>query len=214
MTKTVTIFGATDKTGRQLITHAMAKGWHVRAFARNANEFIERELRSENFVAIKGYIFDEVDVLKAVTGADAILCSVGQSFDGTEKSRSLGMKNIIAQMEKAGVSRLVSVASRGILPDGYGGLVMDRKDFDVKYIPITLEYKQAYNYLKESTLDWTLVCVPPIILGDADNHFVTKSEKSVEGDHISAGNLALFMIQEVDRKEYVKKRVAIVDQEP
>jgi putative NADH-flavin reductase len=213
MIKTVTIFGASNITGRQLITHALAKGWHVRAFSRNSIEFIERDLRSDNFKAIKGYVFDEVDVYQAVKGTDAVLSVLGGLTDGLDKSRSLGIKNIIAQMQKAGVKRIISVGTIGILPDSHGGLMMNRRDFDVKNVPVAEEYNQAYHYLKDSNLDWTVVCPPSIIEGSADNGFDVKAEKPVEGHHVLAGNLALFMVAELERNEYIHKRVGIAESE-
>jgi putative NADH-flavin reductase len=213
MIKTVTIFGASNPTGRQLITHALAKGWNVRAFSRNSIEFLERELRSDNFKAIKGYVFDEVDVYHAVLGTDAVFSVLGGLTHGLDKSRSLGIKNIIAQMQKAGVSRIISVGNIGILPDSHGGLMMDRRDFDVENVPMAQEYNEAYQHLKESKLDWTVVCPPNIIPGGADNDFEVKAEKPVEGPNVLAGNLALFMVAELDRNEYIHKRVGIAETE-
>ena len=42
---------------------------------------------------------------------------IGGAMDGTDKSRSLGMKNIVQQMQRAGVDRIISVGGLGILDD-------------------------------------------------------------------------------------------------
>ena len=208
---TVTIFGATGVVGKQLIIHAMAKGWMVKAFGRNVESMIDKELHlhSENFKVIKGYVFDAGEVNFALKGSDAVLSALGGAFTGTDKSRSLGTKNIITQMKETHVSRIVALGGRGVLPDAKGNYLMDATDYPPEYIPVSLEHKEAYLYLKQSGLDWTFVCAPNIVTGAADNQFVTCSEAATDKWEVSAGNLALFMVEELERKQYLQKRVGI-----
>lgn len=203
----VTIFGATGQVGKQLVTHVMAKGWKVKAFGRNAEKLLDRE--NDQFSCIKGYVFSEEDVSFAIKGSDAVLSALGGAFDGTDKTRSLGIKNIIAGMEKNGVKRVIALGGTGVLPDANGGYLMDASSYPSEYIPVGLEHKQAYEYLKESNLDWTFVASPNIIQADADNNFEVKSEESTGGPEISTGNLALFMVEELERNEYIHQRVGI-----
>ena len=205
----VTIFGATGMVGKQLVTHALAKGWQVRAFGRNVEGLIDKDLANENFSAIKGYVFDEGDILKAVKGADLVLSALGGGFDGTDRTRSVGMKNIVSQLQKAGVKRIVALGGLGVLPDENGHYLLEAEDYPQEYVPVGLEHKQAYEYLKDSSLDWTFVCSPNIIDTDANNHFTVKSEAPAGGNEISAGNLALFMVEEGERNEFVRQRVGI-----
>lgn len=205
----ITIFGATGLVGKQLITHVLAKGWTVKAFGRNTEKLIDRE--NEQFSSIKGYVFSEDDVSFAIKGSDAVLSALGGAFDGTDKTRSLGIKNIIAGMEKNGVKRIIAVGGMGVLPDGNGGIIMDGSSYPAEYIPVGLEHKQAYEYLKETNLDWTFVAPPNILDADADNNFEVKSEEVGNGMEINAGNLALFMVEELERNEYVRQRVGIAN---
>jgi putative NADH-flavin reductase len=204
---TVTIFGATGLVGKQLITHVLAKGWTAKAFGRNTEQLIDRE--NAQFKSIKGYVFSEEDVAFAIKGSDAVLSALGGAFDGSDKSRSLGIKNIIAAMDKQGVKRIVALGGMGVLPDASGGILLDAEDYPSEYIPVGLEHKQAYEYLRDSDLDWTFLASPNILDADADNNFVTKAEEHTGGGEINAGNLALFMVEELERNEYVRKRVGI-----
>lgn len=207
---TVTIFGATGMIGSELITHAMTKGWKVKAFGRNIEPLIDKDLHADdNFSVIKGYVFDAGEVKFALKGSDLVLSALGGGMTGTDKSRSLGMKNIITQMKASGIKRIVALGSNGILPDNHGNFLMDSEEFPPELIPVSLEHRQAYQYLQESGLDWTLVCPATVVARSANNNFVTAGEKLVAGNEVSSGNLALFMVEEAERNAYPQKRVAI-----
>ena len=96
----VTIFGATGMVGKQLVQQALFKGHSVKAFDRNV--FTALDMDTENLELIKGALFDEADVYHAVKDSDAVLSALGGGFDGTDKTRTLGIKNIIAQMKNEG----------------------------------------------------------------------------------------------------------------
>lgn len=205
----VTIFGATGMVGKHLIIHALAKGWKVNAFGRNVDSLIDEDLRSEQLHTIRGYVFDEDDVRKALHGSHAVLSALGGAFDGSDRTRSLGIKNIIAQMKAEGIQRIVALGGLGVLPDENGGYIMDGSEYPQEYVPVGQEHKLAYEYLKASGLDWTFVCAPNILPKEADNHFIAIEEKLPGSWEINAGNLALFMIEEIAFPQYVHHRVGI-----
>lgn len=205
----VTIFGATTIVGKQLMVHALTKGWKVKVFGRNIESLLDKELNTKNLTAIKGYVFDETDVSNALKESSAVLSALGGESNGNDKTISLGTKNIAAQMKKNGIRRIVALGGIGVLPDNGGDYLMDSNEFPAALKSISEQQKQAYLSLKESSLDWTFVCVPNIIPKDADNHFGVESEAPANGIEISAGNLALFMVEEVVRNEYIRQRVGI-----
>ena len=119
--------------------------------------------------------------------------------------------NIIAQMKALGIERVVSMGSRGVLPDSHGNFLMDATDYPPELVPVALEHRQAYLYLKESGLTWTFVCPPAIVKRAADNNFITLAEMAPDGTEVSSGNLALFMVEEAERISYPRQRVGISD---
>lgn len=206
---TVTIFGATGMVGKQLITHSLAKGWKVRAFGRNVEGLIDEDLRTNQLQAMKGYVLDEHDVRHAIAGADAVLSALGGAFDGTDRTRSLGIKNIIGQMLATGVQRIVALGGLGVLPDAEGKFRLESPDYPKQYLPVGLEHKQAYLYLENAPLQWTFVCAPDILPADADGKFGVAAEEPGPSFAINAGNLAQFMVEELERNQYVHHRVGI-----
>ena len=145
----LTVFGATGIVGKKIVAEALAKGFDVNAFGRNVNELIDKDNRNEHLTANKGYVFDESDVFKALQSEDAVISVLGGAFDGTDKSRSLGMKNIIRQMEKAGVKRIVGLGGMGVLNADADHYVMDTPAYPEKYKNVGQEHLLAYLFLEE-----------------------------------------------------------------
>lgn len=205
----ITIFDATGMVGKELIRHCQAKKCKVRAFGRNVESMIDEDLRDQNFQAIKGSVFSESDILNAIKGSDAILTALGGAIDGVDKTRSLGMKNIVSQMTKAKIKRIVGVGGLGVLNATENKLIIETPDYPKEYLAVGKEHLKAYEYLNSSTLDWTFVCPPNILPKPANGQFVTKANYPTEGREINAGNLALFMVEELFNNEYLCQRVGI-----
>lgn len=206
------IFGATGQVGKQLVKQALFSGHHVKAFGRNV--FTEFSTGEKNLELVKGGVFDEKEVFETIKGCDAVLSALGGSFDGTDKSRSLGIKNITQQMQKAGVKRIVALGGMGILNFDDNTLLIDTEDYPKEYIPVGNEHRKAYEYLRDSNLDWTFVCSPDIINAEATGEFITSANYPPQPNKykINAGDLALFMLGEISKNNYMKERVGISEQ--
>lgn len=207
----IIIFGATGLVGKQLVQQALHNGHTVKAFGRNV--FTEGLPEDEKLELVQGALFDAGQVYKAIKGGDAVLSAMGGDATGADLTRSLGMKNIIAQMDKAGVKRIVGVGGMGILNMDEDTLIMDTPEFPTQYIPVCEEHLKAYKYLKASTLDWTFVCPQDITDGSATGSFTTAADYPPAGDkgRINSGDVALFMLNELDKKQYVRHRVGITN---
>ncbi len=203
------VFGATGMVGKQLVKQALFNGHTVKAYGRNV--FTEELPKDDNLELVQGALFDAGQVLKAIEGCDAVLSALGGSFDGNDKTRSLGMKNIVEQMEKAAVKRIVGVGGMGLLNADDESLLIDQENYPQQFIPVGREHQKALAYLKASNLDWTFVCPPDIIDGEATGEFVTNSAYPPLPNHykIYAGDLALFMLGELKKNEYLHQRVGI-----
>jgi len=209
------IFGATGMVGKQLVQQALFKNYQVKAFGRNVYTTNYLPAGSgteiENLQLVQGALFDEGEVYNAIKGCDAVCTAIGGSMDGTDKTRTLGMKNIIKQMQKAGVNRIIGIGGLGVLNADEHSMLVDKEDYPAAYKAVGLEHKKAYEMLNESGLDWTFVCPPNIINEGATGKYVTKATYPPDENHyqINAGDLAMFMLNELKKNEYVKQRVGI-----
>jgi putative NADH-flavin reductase len=203
------IFGATGTVGKQLVQQALFNSHHVKAFGRNV--YTTDFLQTENLQLVQGALFDEGEVSKAITGCDAVLSAIGGSSDGTDRTRTLGLKNIIKQMQKTGVKRIIGIGGLGVLNADENSLLVDKDDYPPEYKAVGLEHKKAFELLKESDLNWTFVCPPNIINEGPTGSFITNADYPPEQNKykINAGDLAMFMLNEIAKNEYVKHRVGI-----
>lgn len=207
----ITVFGASGMVGNKIVRTALTFGHTVKAFGRNITDMIDHDLHNENFEAIKGSVFDADEVYNAITGSDAVISALGGSLDGMDKTRSLGIKIIAGQMEKAKVKRIVALGGMGSLDAGDGSYIMDRPGYPVVFLPVSREHLQAFLYLKASHLDWTFVCPPDIKNIDGTGNYTTAATHvpSPNLQYINAGDLAEFMVAEASNNEYICLRVGI-----
>lgn len=207
----VIIFGATGKVGSQLVKQSLFKGYNVKAFGRNV--FTGNLPTDDKLELVQGALFDEKQVFNAIQGCDAILSALGGDNTGADLTRSLGMKNIVAQMEKAGVKRIVALGGMGSLNADEETLVMDMPGFPSKFLPVSREHYKAFQQLQQSSLDWTFVCPPDIIDGEPTGEFETAADYPPPSttNKINSGDLALFMINEISNTTFVHHRVGIAN---
>lgn len=207
----ITVFGATGMVGKHIVKLALANGHKVVAFGRNVTSLLDADEVNDQLKAVKGYVFDESDVYEAIQGSDAVLSVLGGAFDGSDKTRSLGIKNIIKQMEKAELKRIIALGGSGVLNAETGGFIIDQPSYPSEYLPVGREHLQAYKFLKDSNLDWTFVCAPDIKEEIPTGNYTTNKDYPPVLNHnkIAAGDLAAFMLAESEKNEYVKSRVGI-----
>lgn len=207
----ITIFGATGMVGKRVVTQALVKGFYVKAFGRNVEDLIDKDNRDKHLAAIKGYVFDESDVFQAVTNSDAVISVLGGALDGTDRSRSLGMKNIIRQMEKAGIKRIVGLGGIAILNADDNHYILDTPGYPKQYKLVGQEHLLAYLFLQSSSLDWTFVCPPTILDEDGNRQYITNADYLPEPNlnEIAAGDLADCLLNEMSERKFIRRRVGI-----
>ena len=205
----IIIFGATGMVGNQIVKQALFNGHDVKAFGRNV--FTANLPKNDHLTLVQGALFDEDQVYKAIMGCDVVLSSLGGDFTGADVTRSLGIKNIVTQMRKAGVKRIIAVGGMGSLLNEDETLIMDNPNYPAKFLPVSKEHYKAYEFLKASNLEWTFVCPPDIIDAEPSGHFITNAEflPSPSINKINAGDLALFMLKEMKEDNFLHQRVGI-----
>lgn len=194
--------------GSYLIDAALAKGHLVRAFGRSV--FTRLSTERERLELVKGYLFDEDDIAQALHGVDAVLSALGGAVDGADKTRSLGMKNIVAGMEKQGIKRIAAVGGMGLLDAGEGMMLHETPKFPAQFIPVSLEHWAAWQTLRRSSLAWVLACPPDILNEPADGNLSTACNVFPQGlAKVHAGDLANFLLDQLHSEEFLGCRVGM-----
>ncbi|MCF8246439.1 MAG: SDR family oxidoreductase [Saprospiraceae bacterium] len=205
----ITIFGATGMTGQRAIDEALAHGHEVRAFGRNVFEALSTE--RERLELFKGGVLSHGDVEDAVKGADAVISCLGGGIDGIDRTRSLGMKTIVEAMKKKGPKRIIAIGTIGILQAKEAGkLRYQMPGYSPKFKAVAVEHFEAWQYLLNSPLNWTLLCPPEIRDEPTTGQYNLKLDYPADGPMwVNAGDLAHFMMHELQADEWVKARVGI-----
>lgn len=198
------MFGASGAIGHRVVEAALAAGWSVRAFTRNADR-IEARAGVTAFVGDAG---DPDAVAGAITGADAVVNALGPTSNRREEvdAAVAGIRNILAGMQHHGVRRLVSLNGAAVDVPG------ERKPFGGRLASAIVKVfagnvvrakQREYEEIAASDLDWTVVRPPRV----TDTPAVGRA---VPGDRlysrrISEVDLAAFMVEELDRRAYVRQ---------
>lgn len=207
----ITVFGATGQVGKRIVQQALNKGFFVTAFGRNVESLIDQDNLNEKLTAQKGYLFDEKDVAKAIDKADVIISVLGGASDGSDKTRSLGMKQIITQMQKKGKKRIIALGGMGVLNAEDNTLLLHAEEYPKEYLAVGMEHLKAFEMLLESNLDWTFFCPADIHDKDETGIFITSINYAPDPNHfrINAGDLAMAMLKSAINQEYIQQRVGI-----
>lgn len=208
----IVVFGATGRTGQQLVTQALMKGHDVTAFARQPNN-----ITHEKLTWFKGNVLDAESVEHAVTNQDAVLCALGTSAMTREKLRSKGTKNIISAMEKKSVKRFICQSALGcndsfeLLPFSYKYLI----------IPLMLRNVYADHALQErdiesSNVNWTIVRPSVLIDKNIDGELWHGTTEHAKRDgtpklnlKVTRKNVAEFMLSQLETDVYMNQAVNI-----
>lgn len=190
---------------------ALNQGHHVTAFGRNVESLIDRDNSNALLTAQKGYLFNEKDVAKAIEHAEVIISVLGGASDGSDKTRSLGIKHIVEQMQKKGKRRIVALGGLGVLNAEDNTLILHGEEYPEEYLAVGNEHLKAFETLLESNLDWTFFCPADIKDKEETGIYITSLNYAPEPNHfrINAGDLALEMLKAATQSEYIQQRVGI-----
>ena len=206
--KTVLVFGATGTTGQQIVRECLQAGYSVTAVSRRAAYPVEHP-------HLKVHVAQNLDaasVQAALPGHEVVVSAVGNR-DYSDPMMvvfplaqhiftGLGADNPVRVLIIAGMGLLQYDATRMYkdLSSGSGGVAYPRAD-----------HFAAYQFVREQPNDWTIVCPPEIVPQDADGNYAVTADYFPVGMRavISAGNIGHFVAHEVERAEFIRKRVGI-----
>jgi len=206
----LTIFGATGRTGKQLVEQALAAGNHVVAYVRNPSKL---EFKHKYLTIVEGELADQMMIEQAVDGADAVISVLGPRDGSKDKPITRGMQNIITAMNKYGVRRLIvsstlSVKDPNDLPDFKANVLVN-----IVKLAMHTAYEEIISIaetVRKSDLDWTILRLTTLNnktkSGKVRVGYLGKGEV---GLRISRADLAEFMLKQVQNTKYLRQSPVI-----
>lgn len=198
------IVGATRGIGRQLVEQALASGHAVTALAREPRRL---SLQHERLRVMKGDILDANSVNAAMTGQEAVCCTIGVKSPFPTTVFSEGTRNLIEAMKKSGVRRLVCVTGIGAGDSrGHGGFLYDNLVLPFPFRFVYADKDRQEALIKASDLDWTIVRPGFLTNGPLTKRYrVFTDLTGVTAGWISRADVAHFMLEELALNRYVHR---------
>lgn len=202
----ILILGATGRVGGHIVDYALHDGHHVTAFVRTPEKI---QINNENLTVIEGNVLNAEDIVLAMHGIDVVISTL--STDGAT-TLSESMPHIIAAMENEGIQRIITIGTAGILQSRTTPNLLryQSNESKRKLTRAAEEHHQVYDMLKQSSLEWTIVC--PTYLPDGESigeYRVERDLLPVDGVKIYVPDTAEFTYKQIERKNYIKSRVGI-----
>lgn len=199
MVKNILIIGSTGMLGKPVTQELVNAGFQVSALVRNP-EKAKKEL-SDKVNLIKGDISNELDVINAMRGQDAVYLSL--SIKQTEKrsafhSEEDGIKNVIKAAKQNNIKRIAYLSSLVMFYQGMNGF--NWWVFDIKH--------KAVKMIKESGIPFTIF-YPSNFMESLYNMYKMGSKLLLAGKSAHP----MYFISAVDYGKQVAKSFAILNDE-
>ncbi|MEO5589645.1 MAG: NAD(P)H-binding protein [Gemmatimonadaceae bacterium] len=205
--KTLAIFGATGRTGRRVLEESIQRGYVCRVLVRDRARLATSD---DSLSILEGDARDAGDVGRTLAGTDAVLCCLGLtdiSLPTTEFSDIVQV--IIAEMKEKGVARIMAIAAAGALDHRDGGY--RSKTGPPEFAHIAAEHVRNYESLRDSGLDWTLMCPVTLTSDIPAGHPRLAFDDLPEGSSQTGyDDLAQTMVDLLDEPNSIGRRVGII----
>lgn len=203
----ILIFGGTGRVGSKVVAYALDQGHHVTVLVRTPDKL---ELNhDEKLKVIHGNVLNEDDIMAAMRGIDVVISALN-----TDGSTTLteSMPLIINAMEQAGIRRIITVGTAGILQSRTTPNLLRYQSSESKRKSTRAaeEHHRVYDMLRKSYLDWTIVC--PTYLPDEaglGQYRVQANYLPEGGTKISVSDTAQFVYIQINNTDFIKLRVGI-----
>ena len=201
----VLVFGASGATGHNLVSQAVEKGHHVRAFVRDPSKL---KIENKNLNIFQGDVSNYQQVEDAVKDQEAVISALGASTPFKRNFTLIkGIENIVGAMTKFHVERLVYQSFLGVKENRSElGFLLDRVVSMLLKSSIQ-DHEVKEDIVTNSNLQWTIVRCPLLTNGPLTG-------KYIEGERIqsasilpslSRADVADFILKELQEKQYIKK---------
>jgi uncharacterized protein len=202
----ILILGATGRVGSQIVTYALHESHHVTVLVRTPEKI---QINNENLTIIEGNVLNKDDIVRAMHEIDVVISAL--NTDGTT-TLSESMPLIIEAMENQGIKRIITIGTAGILQSRTtpNSLRYQSSESKQKSTRAAKEHHKVYDMLKQSTLEWTIVC--PTYLPDGERvgkYRIDRNFLPEGGAEISVPDTAEFSFKQIKASDYIKSRVGI-----
>ncbi len=197
--RSVAVLGATGATGRHVVDAALSRGHAVTALVRRAGSFSAAERLSE---VVWADLTDEATLAAALTGAHAVISTLGGAATGPTTVCADGIRSAVAAMGQAGVSRLVVVSAHGVA-EGHDRSLYSRAVW-AGVANRMRDKERMESLITASNLDWTIVRPPALKDTPAIGRYRVATDLPIHlWTSIGRADLAGFLVREAEKSQFI-----------
>jgi putative NADH-flavin reductase len=199
----IAVLGGSGKSGTFLIRHLLNQLMQVKMLHRNPENF---SIQNPLLEIVEGDARDPMAVKNLLEGCGAVISTLGQP-KGETSIFSAATRNVMMAMDLFQIKRYIVTTGLNVNTprDKKSDYTASATEWMKTNYPKTTADKQTeWEELNASNLDWTLVRLPLIQLTDIQNEVVI-SLVDCPGEKISATSLAVFLVNQLEDKTYIKQ---------
>ncbi|HMK24817.1 MAG TPA: SDR family oxidoreductase [Chitinophagaceae bacterium] len=206
----ILVFGASGKTGHELVRQGLLQGHYVTAFVRDPAKLT---VKNDRLKVIRGDVKDLVAVSSAMKDQDAVLSALGVSKPLKSDPVVIeGIRNIIAVMEQTNVKRFIYLSFMAV-GEGRkdGGFLM--KNIIARIVRHEIaDHAEKEKLIKATQLDWTIVHAPKLTNGSKKGIYRTGEAIKPRTflPTLSRADLADFMLKQLTERTFLFKPVRVM----
>lgn len=204
------IYGATGGTGQELVKQALASGFRVRAFVRDASKLPTECSSHENFNSFVGDLTDTGAVTRALEGATYAICAAGSQPLWAQGGMTKMVKAVVEAMPSCGVKRFLFQAG------AFSPVPGEKQSVVVKFMKVVfgtfMKLKDAINdnttalevLCGTNNVEWCATRPGRIVDGESRGKL---KEGAKPGATVAYVDLAAFELDMIRTEEYNGKAV-------
>ena len=204
---TIAVLGATGMVGGFILQEALAQGYTVRALARTPQKL---DMLKGRITIVQGDARDPSAIAALLRGSNIVISALGPvkaDGDAARMISTTATAHVIQLMPEYNIKRYILVSGAAVMIPGddrnLTGWLMQK----IASVTLhdTLKDKQAeYQLLADSSVQWTLVRCP-LIEAEPVKRKPRASLDSPTSFNLRAGELARFIIEQIDSEEFIRK---------
>ncbi|ETI65838.1 NAD(P)-dependent oxidoreductase [Neobacillus vireti] len=202
----ICLLGATGRVGSVILDNALINHHSVQALVRDAKKIYQM---AAGLTVREGNVLLEEDIAHSITGADVVISAL--NTDGSS-TLSDSMPFIIKQMKKHRISRIITIGTAGILQARSAPYLyrFQSSESRRKSTKDAEEHLKAYLLLKDSRLDWTIVCPTYLPVGERIGTYRYEKDFLPENpSSISIFDTGDFAYRQLFSDEFIGSRVGL-----
>lgn len=198
----IALIGGTGRVGKYVAIKAMEKGYQVRMLVRNPSKYTLTGID-----VIKGDVQDRIAIQQLIQECDVVINAFGQPMKA-HPIYSTVTQSILEVMTEYNIRRYIGVTGGSLSLNSDKKSMVNRFGstvFELLFSRMMNDKKKEWMVLLlNKHIDWTMVRLP-FVLDKDEKQLIKEHLTDMPGSTIRNGDIATFLLQQIDNDSYVHK---------